>query len=49
MEGPPTTEQILQGVHALYNSSDLTEKDKASKWLAELQKSVSFNNWTVGA
>lgn len=45
MEGPPTTEQILQGVHALYNSSNLDEKEKASKWLADLQRSVSCPNY----
>lgn len=39
--GPPTTEQILRGVNALYNSPDLQEKDKASVWLTDFQKSVS--------
>lgn len=39
--GFPSTEEILRGVHALYNSSNLEEKEKASKWLTELQKSVS--------
>lgn len=42
MENPPSTEIVLQGVHALYNNPDLKEKDKASAWLAELQKSVSL-------
>lgn len=40
--GPPTTEQILRGVNALYNSPDLQEKDKASLWLTDFQKSVSI-------
>lgn len=41
MENPPSIEEVLRGVHALYDNPDLKEKDKASLWLAELQKSVS--------
>ncbi|XP_063700917.1 transportin-3 [Culicoides brevitarsis] len=45
MENPPSTETVLQGVHALYNNPDLKEKDKASAWLAELQKSI--HSWKI--
>lgn len=42
MDAAPTTEDVYQGVYALYNNPDSAEKEKASKWLDSLQKSVSF-------
>lgn len=42
MEAAPTTEAVYQGVYALYNNPDSVEKEKASKWLESLQKSVSL-------
>lgn len=43
MEAPPTTDTVYQSVYALYNNPDTSEKEKASKWLDSLQKSVSEN------
>lgn len=43
MEQAPTTEAVYQGVYALYNNSDVTEQEKASKWLEQLQNSVSLS------
>lgn len=40
METAPTTDAVYQGVYALYNNPDKAEKEKASKWLELLQKSV---------
>lgn len=40
METAPTTDAVYQGVYALYNNPDKAEKEKASKWLDLLQKSV---------
>lgn len=40
MEAAPTCEAVYQGVYALYNNPDNAEKEKASKWLDLLQKSV---------
>lgn len=47
MEAAPTTEAVYQGVYALYNNPDSAEKEKASKWLELLQKSVSLI-YTIG-
>lgn len=44
MEAAPTCEAVYQGVYALYNNPDNAEKEKASKWLDLLQKSVGV--WT---
>ena len=41
MESAPTTEAVLEGVYALYYNPNRDEKERASKWLEELQKSVS--------
>lgn len=41
MDAAPTAEAVYQGVYALYNNPDTAEKEKASKWLEMLQKSVS--------
>lgn len=43
MEAPPSTDTVYQSVYALYNNPDTSEKEKASKWLDSLQKSVSEN------
>lgn len=43
MEGAPTADAVYQSVYALYNNPDSGEKEKASKWLDSLQKSVSEN------
>lgn len=41
MESAPSTEAVYQGVYTLYNNSDAAEQEKASKWLEQLQNSVS--------
>lgn len=41
MESAPTTEAVYQGVYTLYNNSNTVEQEKASKWLEQLQNSVS--------
>lgn len=41
MEVAPSTESVFQGVQALYTNPNKDEKEKASKWLEEFQKSVS--------
>lgn len=43
MESPPTTEAVYQGVYTLYNNSNTVEQEKASKWLEQLQNSVSIH------
>lgn len=46
MNPEPTAETVLLGLKALYHSPDATEKENASKWLEEFQKSVScWNNY----
>ncbi|XP_052865936.1 transportin-3 isoform X2 [Anopheles cruzii] len=42
---PPTTEAVLQGVYTLYNDPNNVEKEKASKWLEEFQKSI--HSWKI--
>lgn len=41
MESPPTTEAVYQGVYTFYNNTNTVEQQKASKWLEQLQDSVS--------
>lgn len=41
MESAPTTEAVYQGVYTLYNNENADEKEKASKWLEQLQNSVN--------
>lgn len=36
----PSLQEVMTNIHNLYNNPDTTAKDKASKWLAEFQKSV---------
>lgn len=40
MEEKPSTEEVLSAVSALYNNPEKSEKERASQWLLELQKSV---------
>ncbi|KAL0267137.1 UNVERIFIED_CONTAM: hypothetical protein PYX00_009490 [Menopon gallinae] len=40
MESPPPLETVYQAVVTLYNNKNFSETEQASKWLAELQKSV---------
>lgn len=42
MDSPPSLETVYQAVIALYKSQNWSEREKASQWLGELQKSVSF-------
>lgn len=48
MEAPPTTDTVYQSVLTLYNNPDTNEKEKASKWLDSLQKSVSKIDFSYG-
>jgi transportin-3 len=41
----PSTEAVLKEVYALYNNPDSTEKEKASKWLEQFQKSI--HSWKI--
>ncbi|XP_014259711.1 transportin-3 [Cimex lectularius] len=40
MDNPPSLETVYQAVYTLHNNPNSTEKEKASQWLGELQKSV---------
>lgn len=40
MEEKPSIEEVLSAVSALYNNPEKSEKERASQWLLELQKSV---------
>lgn len=42
MEQPPTLDMVHLAVSTLHNNPDTAEKEKASQWLEDLQKSVSF-------
>lgn len=42
MESKPSLDLVYAAVSALYNNPNSTEKERASQWLGELQKSVSF-------
>lgn len=42
MESPPDLETVYQAVYSLYNNSNTSGQGKASQWLDELQKSVSY-------
>lgn len=39
---PPSIETVYQAVYTLFKDSNVTEKEKASLWLGEFQKSVSL-------
>ncbi|XP_001602761.1 transportin-3 [Nasonia vitripennis] len=40
MDSMPSLETVYQAVYSLYNNPDTAEKERASQWLGELQKSV---------
>lgn len=40
MEGVPSLETVYQAIYTLYNNPQTVEKEKASQWLEQLQKSV---------
>lgn len=42
---PPTTEAVLQSIFTLYNNPNKQEKEAASKWLEEFQKSI--HSWEI--
>lgn len=41
MEQKPSLDIVFMAVSALYNNPDASEKERASQWLNDLQKSVS--------
>uniref|UniRef100_A0A6P7FJC4 Transportin-3 isoform X1 n=1 Tax=Diabrotica virgifera virgifera TaxID=50390 RepID=A0A6P7FJC4_DIAVI len=45
MDQKPDLDLVISAVSALYNNPNSSEKERASKWLLELQKSV--HAWTV--
>lgn len=45
MESMPPLETVYQAVFALYRNPDTSEKEKASMWLNDLQRSVSSLIW----
>ena len=38
---PPSLDAVYQGIHTFYNDPQPQVKEKAGKWLEQLQKSVS--------
>ena len=42
MDSAPSIETVLVALNGLYRNPDTTGKEKASVWLGELQKSVSY-------
>jgi len=42
MNSSPPLDTVYQAVFTLYHNPDPTEKEKASLWLGELQRSVSM-------
>lgn len=45
MDTAPSTESVYQGVYTLYNNPDTVEQERASRWLEQLQNSVSISLW----
>lgn len=45
MMEPPTAAAVIQGVYTLYNNPNKQEKEKASKWLEDFQKSI--HSWEI--
>ena len=43
MDAAPPLETVFQALAALYRNPDIAGKEKASVWLGELQRSVSFS------
>lgn len=44
MDQKPSLDIVYMAISALYNNPDTNEKERASQWLADLQKSVSTVN-----
>lgn len=42
MESAPTAETVYQGVYAMFNTQNMSERQKATKWLEDFQNSVSL-------
>ena len=40
MDQPPDLENVYSAVYTLYHSLDKSEKEKASSWLTDIQRSV---------
>ncbi|XP_055836947.1 transportin-3 [Episyrphus balteatus] len=45
MESAPSTDVVYQGIYTLFNNPNSRDKEKASKWLEEFQKSIY--SWTI--
>lgn len=45
MEHKPTLDVVFLAVSALYNNPNTAEKERASSWLGELQKSASYSKY----
>ncbi|XP_038065636.1 transportin-3-like [Patiria miniata] len=45
MDAPPTIETVIQAISALYHNPDASEKERASRWLQEFQRSV--HSWQI--
>lgn len=48
MDSSPSLDTVYQAVYTLYHNPDPSEKEKASQWLGELQKSVSILSLVIG-
>lgn len=42
MQTAPSLENVYEAVYTLFNNQNSSEKEKASAWLDELQKSVRY-------
>lgn len=42
MDQPPDLENVYSAVYTLYHSLDKSEKEKASSWLTDIQRSVTI-------
>lgn len=40
----PAIETVYEALNALYHNPDTSSKERASQWLGELQKSVSYHD-----
>jgi len=47
MDSAPPLETVLQALQALYHGDNVGGKEKASLWLGELQKSVSWQTMKI--
>lgn len=41
MDPQPTAENVYQGVYTMFNTTNVAERQKATKWLEQFQHSVS--------